>query len=67
MLQNFENHHTIIWQKVKKSLVQLAKGHILADSMYPKIQFRLPDPSLASYISIPLNDKREKMMSYPHP
>jgi hypothetical protein len=36
-----------IWQKMKKSLTQIAlKSICLADSGYPKIRFRVPDLSL---------------------
>ena len=42
------NMHVKIWQKMKKSLVQLAFKPFLADSRYPKIGFRVPVPPLLS-------------------
>ena len=45
-----KNHRRFQMKKMKKSLVQFALNSFLADSVYPKIRFRVldPDPSLAS-------------------
>ena len=46
-LKNHEICQKQIWQKMKKCLVQFNfKTHFSADSGYPKIRFRVLDPSL---------------------
>ena len=47
IFQNVAHQWPKIWQKMKKSLTQIAlKSICLADSGYPKIRFRVPDLSL---------------------
>ena len=50
-----------IWQKMKKSPVQLALNPFLAD--YSKIRFRIPDASLATEASKSALDRFTKQPS----